>query len=49
MPVGLMVQLVLGAVLLACGVLLLSVGSLVTGGVVTVAGIGWAGLCLRRL
>lgn len=47
--VSLVVQFVFAAVALTGGLMLLVVGALVTGGLVTLAGLGWVGWCLRRL
>ncbi|WP_156819518.1 hypothetical protein [Pseudonocardia sp. HH130630-07] len=43
------VQLLLAALVLAGGVALLTVGALVSGGVVALAGVVWVVFCVRRL
>lgn len=43
------VQLLLAALVLAGGVALLTVGALLTGGIVAVLGGVWVGACVRRL
>ena len=43
------VQLLLAALVLAGGVALLTVGALLTGGIVAVLGGMWVGACVRRL
>jgi hypothetical protein len=45
----LVVQCVVSAVVLAVGVMLLAVGSLVVGGVVAVAASAWLWRCVRRM
>jgi hypothetical protein len=43
------IQLLLAALVLAGGVALLTVGALVTGGIVALLGGVWVGSCVRRL
>ena len=49
MPVALMVQMVVATLLLVLGVMLVAVGALLTGGLLSLAGGGWLGRCLYRI